>query len=403
MVLYTLYNGFTPAGVDALVLDPCSNYAACASSLDVQATLTIRPVFGQNTVFSQTYQCSQGYQRIQAPSSEGVYIVDVNYELNGLNVGHDRVLLPVARSIGEYSPPIPDARVAMIIGVDKVSGLGIIIPVKRGESVSIPTSGRFDAYALYKRSYNYGCVVFKDGSSTCSYAARVKHIIRFNSVDELVNTLISMVSVYEPELELWTCSLRGADVETVVSALLPFLALRYAVLGGIVTGFEVDTTNNEVTIDTVMVLGNWGTWLAFAAALAGGCVAGAIAGVWLAGVGALAGCIAGAAISGVAYATYLYTTMTSKDVERVYNEGVANINVAASKALSDLETLYKQGYISDNAYNVLRRDIENLRSIALEQLKLLKDAVEYIPLEKKLMYAGLGLLGGIALSALLRR
>ena len=403
MVLYTVYNGFAQVGQEALVLDPCSDYAACMSSQDVQATVTIRPVFGQNPVFSQTYQCTQGYQRIQAPSSEGIYIVDVNYELNGTNVGRDRVLLPVAQSISEYSPPIRDARAAMIIGVDKVSGLGVIVPVKRGDSVSIPTSGRFDAYALYKRSYSYGCVVFKDGSSTCGYAARVRHVIRFSSVDELVNTLISMVSVYEPELQLWTCDLRGADVDTVVSALLPFLALRYAILGGIVIGFEADTANNEVAIDTVMVLGNWGTWLAFAAALAGGCVAGAVAGVWFAGVGALAGCIAGAAISGAAYATYLYTTMTSRDVEKVYNEGIANINAAANKALTDLENLYKQGYVSNKAYNVLKRDIENLRNIALEQLKLLKDALEHVTLEKKLMYAALGAIGGIALSALLRR
>ena len=403
MVLYTVYNGFALAGQEALVLDPCSDYAACMSSQDVQATVTIRPVFGQNPVFSQTYQCSQGYQRILAPQDEGIYIVDVGYELNGQSVGRDRALLPVARSVSEYSPPIDDATVAMIIGVDNISGLGVTIPVRRGENVALPTSGRFTAYALYKRSWDYGCAVLPDGSSVCGYAARIDKELRYNRVDDMVNHLVQMVSVYRPELQLWMCSLRGADAETVANAFAPFLALRYAALGAIVAGWEVDTDNNRLVVHTILPLGALHGWLAILSDVAFGCASGAAAAVWLAGVGAAAGCLVGAAVGFTVGVAFHADELTSPEVETIYSSGAAKINAAANKALTDLENLYKQGYVNDKAYNILKRDIENLRNIALEQLRILRNAVENVPTEKKLMYVAMGLLGGIALSTLLRK
>ena len=400
-------NGFQTIN-DRIILDPCSDYATCSPTPDIVAHLKIINPFGGNIVTSGDYQCGQGVQEIQVPQNEGIYIVDVSYEkqtqVGNIEVGYDRVLLPVSSTVEGFDPPDTGAKNALIIAVDNVTGIGLSIPFIHDERVYVPTGTRFVGYALWKRDWRYGCACIPGAGCRCGYALLLKKSIRFNNETDMIRYLAGLFTTYRPKLMIDPCrnGITGTP-EQVANVLAPYLAIQYSVIGAIVTGWEVDINNTEVSIEAIIPLGSLHGWIAIATDVVFGCLWGAAAAVWLAGVGAAAGCLVGAAVGFTVGITYHADELTSNEVEKIYVSSVSKINSAASKALQDLEELYKQNQVSQTAYETIKYDIENLRNISLEQLNLLKNAVEYIPLEKKLMYAALGAIGGIALSALLRR
>ncbi|RLG74649.1 MAG: hypothetical protein DRO14_05490, partial [Thermoprotei archaeon] len=250
----------------------------------------------------------------------------------------------------------------------------------------------------------------------------------FNSLNDLITFLAS--HTYPRNYDSETLS----AITKIISS-YPELAPDILGLYGImplfgrsnILGYDVvvDTDNGiyRIDVDVYARIGDlwadiWGAIGSACAGAAAGAVVGSVVPVLGTATGAVAGALAGLATFALSkYFSSTSTTTTSEEKQAVINkanEGKQNVTRIYNNALADLENLHNAGEITDNAYNILKTDLEALYTTSIKAIdEVVDEAVKKIDeaynngynkgvSDSKMWIVGAGV-GGLALGILIGR
>ena len=401
------------------LVDPNGNYVTDAT--DTPISLTYNAVQGVNEInIGDWLDANKDY------FTDGIYALEID---NGSTKFYIAIIISSAGS----SIPVPSEEqqyIKKIIVYDKVLGISIELPPNAS---TIPYIDRYmtliylhddDKKIGRIRIYGY------DEDMDTGWARRGiwRLSFSFNSLNDLITFLAS--HTYPRNYDSETLSAITKIISSYPELAPDILGLygimplfgRSNILGYNVT---VDTDNNiyRIDMDIYARIGDlwsdiWGAIGSACAGAAAGAAVGSIVPVLGTATGAVVGGLAGLAIFALSkYFSSTSTTTTSAEKQAVINkanEGKQNVTRIYNDALADLENLHDAGEITDNAYNILKTDIEALYSTSIKAIdEVVDEAVKKIDdaynsgydkgvSDSKMWIVGAGM-GGLALGILIGR
>jgi len=399
------------------LVDPNGNYVTNAT--DTPISLTYNAVQGVNEInIGDWLDANKDY------FTDGIYALEID---NGSTKFYIAIIVSSAGS----SIPVPSDEqqyIKKIIVYDKVLGISIELPPNAS---TIPYINRYMTL-IYLHNDDKGIgrirIYGYDEDMDTGWARRGiwRLSLSFNSLNDLItflashtyprnydsetlSAIVKIISNY-PELAPDILGLYG---------IMPLFG-RSNILGYNVT---VDTDNNiyRIDMDIYARIGDlwsdiWGAIGSACAGAAAGAAVGSIVPVLGTATGAVVGGLAGLAIFALnKYFSTTSTTTTDEEKGAVTNtaeEGKRRVTKIYNDALADLENLHNAGEITDNAYNILKADLEALYTTSIKAIdEVAEEAVKKIDeaynkgynkgvSDSKIWIVGAGA-GGLALGFLL--
>lgn len=306
----------------------------------------------------------------QKIGSEGFYIILVG--------DVPLVILAVEAAMSNSTPDDPYLR--KILVYDKATGLVTELPPNTPD---IPASNRYIVARYYHdEEQGKGKLVINEGfaTQTLGWARFVifKQAFTFPSKEAMFRWMLRHAWAMDKTKTGALGKIASIDIDRALN----IVSLYGVSLGlGDMLGYKVDTQNLRVEVTIFTPLG-WG-WDTVKRALtyaAAGAVAGAAIGaavfvsVASAGVGTVAGlAIAGAgigfAIGLIKEADDIDDSEFQDELDNQKQQGEQQVTDAHNKAMNDLEWLLQNGEITQEAYNILKADIDELYQAALKAIE----------------------------------
>jgi len=275
----------------------------------------------------------------------------------------------------------PD-KIEKIIVYDNVSTIMIELPKS---STEIPSSDRFRTLVyLHNDTTKMGRLIVYNGMDVEIDTKWVRYAImevtvKFNSLQDIASYLAKHGYVSNPHPDVVNAigKLLNSDPQKVVNILGLYGVLPY--MNSRILDYFIDTVNYEIKAKLLIRLGfGWNDlaealkWALGVGVIVGSIAVGVSVTVGTFGLGTAIGI--GLAAGGITFGLKLLSGNSSdnsngqgSDISDLHNnvdntgqKGKQNIQNQGNNALNDLDNLHNNGEITDNAYNILKQDIQNL-------------------------------------------